>query len=77
MVANGERRFSSVRFLLYVLILLSAEKDFSIDDVVADTVNTSFNNFVNSGTVRIESFWYKKLRSSAGVLHSFLTVCEL
>ena len=30
-VASDERRSSSVRFLLYVFILLSAEKDLSID----------------------------------------------
>ena len=50
-IANDERRFSSVRFLLYVLILFSAEKDLSTDDVVAGTACTSFNNFVASGIV--------------------------
>ena len=50
-IANDERRFSSVQFLLYVLILFRPEKDLSTDDVVAGSVSTSFSNFVASGTV--------------------------
>ena len=50
-IANHEMRFSSVSFLLYVLILFSAEKEPATDDVVASTVSTSFSKFVASETV--------------------------
>ena len=50
-IANDERRFFSLRFLLYVLVLFSAEKNLSTDDVLVGIVYTSFSNFVASGIV--------------------------
>ena len=71
------RRSSSVRFLLYVLILFNAENDLSTEAVVAGIVRTTLSSFVTSVTVLVKSCLCKKLGSPVGVSHSFLTVDEL
>lgn len=58
--AREESHPWSVLFLLHVLSLFSAENDLSTGAIVADTLSTSMNNFVVSGTVSIRSFWAKK-----------------
>ena len=60
-IASDKRR-SAIQFLLYVLILLSVEKEFFTEAVVMGTVSTSWSNFV-AESVLIKSFWCKKLRS--------------